>query len=98
MIKCIIICATVVFCIIYILHWLKSMTVSGYPHITVGHLTPASEEPAADVPAAIGYVLPSDDGEPKESDVEQRNKLLRDMASTYTAIMRGEFDLDEFGR
>jgi hypothetical protein len=35
------------------------------------------------------------DLEKELSDQEQRDKTLQDMASTYTAILRGEFDLDE---
>ena len=80
---------------------MKDMASSGLPHFIIGHLEPASDTAPADTETnVIGFAAPEKEeaDETNLSDVAKREKILSDMASTYTAIMRGEFDLDEFGR
>ena len=99
MINCLIICITIIFCFVYGLHWMKHMSSSGLPHFIIGHLEPAPDtEPTVSETSVIGFTAPEEDAVTELNDVEKREKILSDMASTYTAIMRGEFDLDEFGR
>lgn len=95
MINYLIICLTVFASIVYILHWIRKMSKDGLPHFIIGHLEPTSEEqPEVNTPV-IGFTVPDEDPEEELSDQAQREKTLQDMASTYTAILRGEFDLDE---
>lgn len=95
MINCIVICLTIFASIVYILYWARKMAKDGLPHFIIGHLEPASEEqPEASTPV-IGFTVPDDGLEKELSDQEQRDKTLQDMASAYTAILRGDFDLDE---
>lgn len=95
MINCIVICLTIFASIVYILHWVRKMSKDGFPHFIIGHLEPAAEEPPEVRTPVIGFAAPNDDSEKELSDQEQRDKTLQDMASTYTAILRGDFDLDE---
>ena len=95
MINCIIVCLTLFGSLVYTLHWLRTMSQDQLPHFTLGHLEPKREEASSET-HTLGFVAP--DEEKELSDLEQRDKVLQDMASTYTAIMRGEFDLDEFGK
>jgi hypothetical protein len=78
---------------------MKSMASVGLPHFIIGHLEPASDPVSEESKTnVIGFAASDEDDGTQLSDVEKREKILSDMASTYTAIMRGEFDLDEFGR
>ena len=94
MINCLIICLTIFASIVYTLHWVRKMSKDELPHFIIGHLEPAVEEPPKVDTPVIGFTVPDDDEE-ELSDQAQREKTLQDMASTYTAILRGEFDLDE---
>jgi hypothetical protein len=95
MINCIVICLTIFASIVYILHWARKMAKDELPHFIIGHLEPTPEErPEVSTPV-IGFTVPDEDLKEELSDQEQRDKTLRDMASTYTAILRGDFDLDE---
>lgn len=97
MIECLLICGTVVFCVIYITHWLQSMSQKQLPHFSIGHLEPKQNVESTDVEKnKIRFEVSDNDGD--LSDQALKDEILKDMASTYTAIMRGEFDLDEFGK
>ena len=95
MINCIVICLTIFASIVYILYWVRKMSKDGLPHFTIGHLEPTPEDPPAVSTPVIGFTAPDDEVEKELSDQEQRDKILQDMASAYTAVLRGDFDLDE---
>ena len=95
MINCIVICLTIFASIVYILYWARKMSKDGLPHFIIGHLEPAPEgQPEVNTPV-IGFTVPAEDSKEELSDQAQRDKILQDMASTYTAILRGDYDLDE---
>lgn len=95
MINYIVICLTIFASIVYILHWVRKMSKDGLPHFIIGHLEPTPEEQPEVHTPVIGFITPTEDSEEELSDQAQRDKTLQDMASTYTAILRGDFDLDE---
>lgn len=93
LIMCLLICLTIIFCVVFIVH-------KGIPPIIIERRemewvpeTPAKNE--------IGFKASEEDSEETKdealSDKEARERLLQDVASTVTAIFRGEVELDELG-
>lgn len=98
----IIVCVTVLLAIVYITLWLTYMARRKLPCFTVGTLEPKPEQPEVETPTnAIGFVTTSDTSEDKvetRSDKEKQELLLKDVASTISALLRGEVDFDDIRR
>lgn len=98
----IIICVTILLAIVYITFWLTYMARRKLPCVTVGTLEPKPEQPAVAAPTnAIGFVTTSDTSEDKveeRSDKEEKETLLKDVASTVSSLLRGEVDFDDIRR
>ena len=95
-IMCALICFTVIFCVVFIVHkggipivierremeWVPSH--ESHPEVPIGFKDTAEEK------------KPTDTTEDKElSDKEELERTLRDAASTITALFRGEVDINE---
>lgn len=92
-----IICLTVVFCVVYLTQWTTYMSRKQLPHFTVGNLVPKQDAPAEKT-APIGFIEPTtvaEQPEEKLSDKEKAEAVLKDTASTISALLRGEVDFDE---
>ena len=83
---CALICLTVIFCVVFIVH-------KGLPPIIIEHRemewVPKTEEPNP-----IRFTDTKED-EKVPSEKEEMEKVLQDVASTVTALFRGEVDISE---
>ena len=83
---CALICLTVIFCVVFIVH-------KGLPPIIIEHRemewVPKTEEP--------NPIEATDTKEDEKvpSEKEEMEKVLQDVASTITALFRGEVDISE---
>lgn len=88
---CALICLTVIFCVVFIVH-------KGLPPIIIEHremeLVPKTEDPNP-----IGFTGTKEDKQSEDekvpSEKEEMEKVLQDVASTVTALFRGEVDISE---
>jgi len=96
MITALIICITLVVCLCLILKWATDMAKAGLPMFTRGELVwrPADDTPCSKPP--IGFAPEEVQSEEKaKSDRELFDEMLKDSASTISALLRGEVDFDE---
>ena len=91
----IIVCLTVVFCVVYLTQWATRMSQNQLPHFTIGSLATKAETPVEKT-NPIGFV--EEQSEDKLSDKEKAEAVLKDTASTISALLRGEVDFDELNR
>lgn len=88
---CALICLTVIFCVVFIVH-------KGLPPIIIEHRemewVPKTEEPNPIRFTDTKEDKPSED-EKVLSEKEEMEKVLQDVASTVTALFRGEVDISE---
>ena len=100
MITTLIICLTVVFCVIWITLWVKHMSVNGLPMFTHGECVwkDKVEEPTQGETNPIGFSA-EETSEPetpeKKSDKEQKEAVLKDPITMFSALLRGEVDIDD---
>ena len=100
MITTLIICATVIFCVIWITLWIKHMSVRGLPMFTYGECVwkDKVEEPTQGETNPIGFSVEgtaeADDSE-KKSEKEQKDAVLKDPITMFSALLRGEVDIDD---
>ena len=102
MITALIICLTIIFCVVWITLWIKHMVVRNLPLFTYGQCVWKPEEDALSkqVNNPIGFTpsvseeTESDTGEQK-SDKEKKESLAEDPTTLITALLRGEVDIDE---
>ena len=93
-----IICLTIIFCVVWLTTWAKRMSKCGLPMFTYAACErtyadgEADEEP---VETPIGFQLPEEKTEEQMSDVEKMNQILSDTASTVSSLLRGEVDFDD---
>ena len=88
---CALICLTVIFCVVFIVH-------KGLPPIIIEHRE-MEWVPKTEDPNPIGFTDTKED-KPSEdekvlSEKEEMEKVLQDVASTVTALFRGEVDISE---
>ena len=94
---CIIICATVIFCVVWITCWMKHMSTHNLPMFTRGELVwrPADDTPCGKTPIGFAPEETPSEEEKAKSDREAFEEMLKDSASTISALLRGEVDFDE---
>lgn len=97
-----IICLTIIFCVVWLTTWAKHMSKCELPMFTYAECerTYAGEEDdSAPEEIPIGFKAPEEKTEEKTeeqlSDVEKMDRLLSDTASTVSALLRGEVDFDD---
>ena len=83
---CALICLTVIFCVVFIVH-------KGLPPIIIEHRE-MERVPKTEDPNPIGSTDTKED-EKVPSEKEEMEKVLQDVASTITALFRGEVDISE---
>ena len=97
-----IICFTIIFCVVWLTTWAKHMAKCELPMFTYAECERTSDddeydEPTVEIP--IGFHLPEGKTEEKTeeqmSDMEKMDRLLSDTASTVSALLRGEVDFDD---
>ena len=97
-----IICLTIIFCVVWLTTWAKRMAERELPMFTYAECerTYTGEEcDEAPVETPIGFRPPEEKTEEKTeeqmSDMEKMDRLLSDTASTVSALLRGEVDFDD---
>lgn len=94
MISVLIICITIVFCIIYITQWARNMSKNNLPMFTYGEcLYKVEDVPTTAQETPIGFEAPAEDK--KLTDQEKKDELLADPVMMCAALLRGEVDVDE---
>ena len=97
-----IVCLTVVACVIYITWFIYFMAVNELPMFLWGQCVREEPERPKDPPQnPIGFAEtsePETTPEEKISDREAMEHLLQDTASTVSALLRGEVDFDDIKR
>lgn len=83
---CALICLTVIFCVVFIVH-------KGLPPIIIEHRE-MEWVPKTEDPNPIVFTDTKED-EKVPSEKEEMEKVLQDVASTVTALFRGEVDISE---
>ena len=93
-----IICLTIIFCVVWLTTWAKRMAERELPMFTYAECerTYAGEEcDEAPVETPLGFRPPEEKTEEQMSDQEKMNKILSDTASTVSSLLRGEVDFDD---
>ena len=83
---CALICLTVIFCVVFIVH-------KGLPPIIIERRE-MEGVPKTEDSNPIGFTNTKED-EKVPSEKEEMEKVLQDVASTVTALFRGEVDISE---
>ena len=93
----IIICLTVIFCVIWITLWIKHMVINGLPLFTYGRCMQCEENNLETKPNPVGFQPDADDGaEVKEKTTkEQKESYLKDPITLTASLLRGEVDIDD---
>lgn len=91
---CALICLTVIFCVVFIIH-------KGLPPIIIERRE-MTWVPDVENHNTIGFKDDTEENEPEESteektlsDKEEMEQTLKDVASTISALFRGEVDISE---
>ena len=94
MITTIIICITVVLCLVILLKWITDMSKANLPMFTWGQCewVSSTSEPAHN---PIGFESKPEEVIKEPNDKEELEHILRDSASTISALLRGEVDFDD---
>lgn len=100
MITALIVCITVVLCIVWLTLWVTYMSKHSLPMWLFAECVHKEENYAPTTPP-IGFQADPDSDETDKaaekelSDRELRDQLLSDTASTISALLRGEVDFDD---
>lgn len=94
-----IICLTIIFCVVWITLWIKHMVVRNLPLFTYGQCVwkdADSVKPSEAHP--IGFKAEEDEDEDKlkgPTNKEQKEAYLKDPVTLTAALLRGEVDIDD---
>lgn len=97
MITTLIICLTIIFCVIWITLWAKHMVVRNLPMFTYGECVwkDSVEEPTQGETNPVGFTAPEAEPTEKKSDKELKDEFMRDPITMTAALLRGEVDIDD---
>lgn len=97
MITTLIICATVIFCVIWITLWIKHMVINELPLFTYGQCVQRGEDDLEPKSNPVGFQPDADDNaEVKEKTTkEQKEAYLKDPITLTASLLRGEVDIDD---
>ena len=97
MITTLIICLTVVICLAMVLKWAKDMSTAGLPMFTYGECVQGNdaEEPEQSKESTIGFIVPEEKPVEKKSDKELKDTMMTDPITMFSALLRGEVDIDD---
>ena len=92
-------CITVIFCVVWITMWIGHMVKHGYLLWTYGECVWKDEDkPVEEETHPIGFVpveTKEEEAPKKPSDKEVKEALLADPAIMFSALLRGEVDIDD---
>lgn len=95
MITTLIICLTVVFCVVWTTLWIKHMVVRNLPMFTYGECTWKEESPKLEA-NPIGFAPEEEETKSKEqTEKEKKEAVLADPITMTAALLRGEVDIDD---
>lgn len=89
----VIICSTVVICLVFILKWATDMSKAELPMFTYGECV-KKESDCAPSGEKIGFAPPEESSE-KKSDKAVKDAIMADPITMTAALLRGEVDIDE---
>ena len=102
MITALIICLTIIFCVVWITLWIKHMVIRNLPLFTYGQCVwkPEEDTLSKSIVNPIGFTINvSEETEPtvdkEKTDKEKKEALAEDPTTLITALLRGEVDIDE---
>ena len=97
MITTLIICLTIIFCVVWLTLWARHMVVRNLPMFTYGECVykDAVEEPTQDETNRMGFSAPEEEPSEKKSDKEIKDAYMKDPITMTAALLRGEVDIDE---
>lgn len=97
MITTLIICLTIIFCVIWVTLWVKHMVTNNLPLFTYGECAwkDGAEEPTQGETNPVGFAPPEEGASEKKSDKEIKDALMADPITMTAALLRGEVDIDE---
>jgi hypothetical protein len=97
MITTLIICVTIIFCIVWITLWTKHMGTHNLPMFTYGECVwkDKVEEPTQGKTNPVGFVPAEEESSEKKSDKAVKDAIMADPITMTAALLRGEVDIDE---
>ena len=97
MITALIICTTVILCVVWLTLWVTYMSKHSLPMWLHAECVHKEDPVATSAPQPIGFTADTVVAEPEKalSDKELKEQLLQDTASTISALLRGEVDFDD---
>lgn len=96
MITALIICGTVIICLLLLLKWATDMSREGLPMFTYGECIQKEETEYTPSSAKIGFTAPEEPEQSKETTAkEQKDAVLKDPITMFSALLRGEVDIDD---
>lgn len=95
MITTLIICTTVILCLVLILKWVTDMSREGLPMFTYGECIQKETSECTHSGAPIGFVTPEEASKEKKTDKEIKDAIMADPITMTAALLRGEVDIDE---
>lgn len=94
MIIAIIVCVTVIFCVIWITLWARHMVVSNLPMFTYGECVWKEEEQDEPNSQPIGF-KPEEEQSKDKTAKEAKEAVFKDPVTMTAALLRGEVDIDD---
>ena len=98
MITTLMICVTIIFCVIWITLWAKHMVTNNLPMFTYGECVwkDKYEGPTQGETNLVGFAPPEEEKPAeKKSDKEVKDAIMADPITMTAALLRGEVDIDE---
>ena len=101
MISTLIVCLTVIFCVVWITLWIKHMVSRNMPLFTYGECVWKDEsntEGAFPVTQPIGFAdsdVPEEEQPKDKTDKEIKDAYLKDPITLTASLLRGEVDIDD---
>lgn len=94
MITALIICVTVIICLIIVLLWVKDMSSANLPMFTYGECVWKEKADTTPTTQPIGF-QPEEEKPKDKTDEEQKKAYLKDPITLTASLLRGEVDIDD---
>ena len=96
MITTLIICGTIIICLALVLKWATDMSREGLPMFTYGECVQKEFTEDVSVNTPVGFAPPEEEKATKDkTDKEQKEAILKDPITMFSALLRGEVDIDD---
>ena len=92
----IIICLTVIICVVWITCWITYMVKRNLPMFTYGNCTWVSSDADDERPTTnpVGFT-DNTENEKQPTDKEAKEAVLKDPVTLFSSLLRGEVDIDD---